>query len=121
MTPAIRRTGAIYNSFCPRRSELAARLKLAPMEIAMTEVRLPEQTPPAPQFRPAFDPSESAPDISHAPLGQRYAAGKALRDKCPRRSHAGWKPPADRRDPVELVLEAEKGRLPDLLPLRHGR
>ena len=49
------------------------------------------------------------------------AAGKALRDKCPRTSHAGWVAPNDRRDPVELVLEAGKGRMPELLPLRHGR
>jgi uncharacterized protein (DUF2252 family) len=52
---------------------------------------------------------------------ERYAAGKALRRKCPRESHADWTPPASRRDPVEMVLAAEKGRLPDLLPLRHGR
>lgn len=50
-----------------------------------------------------------------------YAAGKALRDKCPRTSHAGWVAPNTRRDPVELVLEAGKGRMPELLPLRHGR
>ncbi len=52
---------------------------------------------------------------------ERYAAGKALREICPRKAHAGWKAPAGRRDAVELVLEAEKGRVPDLLPLRHGR
>jgi uncharacterized protein (DUF2252 family) len=52
---------------------------------------------------------------------ERYAAGKALREKCPRRSHAGWKAPADRKDAVQVVLDAEKGRLPELLPLRHGR
>jgi uncharacterized protein (DUF2252 family) len=40
---------------------------------------------------------------------------------CPREAHGSWKAPADRRDAVELVLEAEKGRVPDLLPLRHGR
>jgi len=51
----------------------------------------------------------------------RYAAGKALRETCPRASHAAWKAPARRSDPVELVLAAEKGRVPDLLPLRHGR
>jgi len=50
-----------------------------------------------------------------------YAAGKVLRDKTPRSSHAEWIAPRLRRDPVELVLQAEKGRLPDLLPLRHGR
>lgn len=52
---------------------------------------------------------------------ERYAAGKALRASCPRESHAGWKAPSERRDAVELVLEAEKGRMLDLLPLRHGR
>ncbi len=50
-----------------------------------------------------------------------YATGKALRDKCPRTSHADWKTPLDRPDPVELVLRAEKGRMPELLPLRRGR
>ena len=52
---------------------------------------------------------------------ERYAVGKALRKACPRESHAGWKAPSGRRDAVELVLAAEKGRLPGLLPLRHGR
>ncbi len=50
-----------------------------------------------------------------------YAMGKAFREKCPRKSHAQWKPPADRPDPVQLVLRSEEGRIPDLLPLRHGR
>ena len=52
---------------------------------------------------------------------ERYAAGKALREICPRKAHAAWKAPAGRPDPVQLVLDAEKGRLPDLLALRHGR
>ena len=52
---------------------------------------------------------------------ERYAEGKALRDRCSRQSHAGWKPAKGRRDPVEMVLASEKGRLPKLLPLRHGR
>ena len=47
--------------------------------------------------------------------------GKKLRDACPRESHAEWKAPAGRPDPVNLVLEADKGRNPELLPLRHGR
>ena len=52
---------------------------------------------------------------------ERYEAGKALRKQVPRKDHGSWKAPSDRRDPVELVLEAEQGRFPDLLPLRHGR
>jgi len=52
---------------------------------------------------------------------ERYAAGKALRESCPRNAHAGWKAPAHRPDAVRLVLDAEKGRMHHLLPLRHGR
>lgn len=52
---------------------------------------------------------------------ERYAAGKALREACPREAHALWKAPAGRRNPVQTVLAAEKGRRPELLPLRHGR
>ena len=52
---------------------------------------------------------------------ERYAAGRALRDKCPRKAHAEWNAPRKRRDVVEMVLASEKGRIPELLPLRHGR
>jgi uncharacterized protein (DUF2252 family) len=57
----------------------------------------------------------------HLSQEERHAAGKALRKTCPRESHAVWKAPSGRLDPVEMVLAAEKGRLPELLPLRHGR
>ena len=90
----------------------------APMIPAMSEVRLPEQPTSTP---PPVVVAETVRDDRHAPLPARYAIGKALRNNCPRRSHRNWKPPPDRRDPVELVLEAEKGRMADLLPLRHGR
>ena len=58
-------------------------------------------------------PKEAQPGSNYA---ERYAAGQALREVCPREAHADWKTPSDRRDPVELVLESEKGRLPELLP-----
>ncbi len=54
-------------------------------------------------------------------LAELAAMGKALRDKCPRASHAEWKPPHNRPDPVSVVLKTDEGRLPDLLSLRHGR
>ncbi|HEX6850802.1 MAG TPA: DUF2252 domain-containing protein [Candidatus Polarisedimenticolaceae bacterium] len=56
-----------------------------------------------------------------ATFKERYAAGKAMREACPREKHAAWKPPKGRPNPVDTVLKAERGRLPDLLPLRHGR
>ena len=52
---------------------------------------------------------------------ERRAEGKALREEVPRQAHAGWKPPKDRRDPVELLLATEENRLPELLPIRYGR
>ena len=39
----------------------------------------------------------------------------------PAEAHAVWKSPASRPDPVSLVLKADEGRVPELLPLRHGR
>jgi uncharacterized protein (DUF2252 family) len=66
-------------------------------------------------------PEKAAPLVVRGSRDELHAAGKALRERCPRSSHAEWKAPHGRPDPVELVLRAEKGRLPDLLPLRHGR
>ncbi len=57
----------------------------------------------------------------HFTYAECYAMGKRLREACPRSSHAGWKAPKDRPDAVRLVLDAEKGRHAELLPLRHGR
>ena len=47
--------------------------------------------------------------------------GKQLRKLCPRSSHAQWKPPANRADPVDLIIAGDKDRIPKLIPLRHGR
>jgi uncharacterized protein (DUF2252 family) len=49
------------------------------------------------------------------------ARGEDLRQKCPRRSHAVWKAPVDRPEPVQLVEQGNQGRIPDLIPIRHGR
>lgn len=64
---------------------------------------------------------KSATYAAHLSHDELYAAGKALRDKCPRASHAEWNPPRNRPDPVSVVLKTDKGRLSHLLPLRHGR
>jgi len=52
---------------------------------------------------------------------ERRAEGRALRDAVPRELHGGWKAPSDRRDPVELLIESNKDRMPQLIPIRHGR
>ncbi len=59
--------------------------------------------------------------FSYAPRNERYEMGKQMRKKCPRSSHAKWEAPADRHDPVDLIIESNKGRIPKLVPLRHGR
>ncbi len=49
------------------------------------------------------------------------AFGKALRKHCPRSCHALWDTPAERPDPLHIIAESNVGRLPDLIPIRHGR
>jgi uncharacterized protein (DUF2252 family) len=69
--------------------------------------------PKKPKPAPASDAEPSRADL--------YALGKSLRAKCPRASHADWKPPADRPDPIDLLKESSKGRIPHLVPVRYGR
>ena len=53
---------------------------------------------------------------------QRMAAGKSLREKCPRLSHGkvvlGH---GEKRDVVTLIKASNEGRLEELIPIRHGR
>src|SRR5271166_3764194 len=74
--------------------------------------------------------TKSKPDATNAASGfpggyisadERRAAGKALRDGTPRDAHGGWKPPKDRRDPIELLHESNEGRMSELIPIRFGR
>jgi uncharacterized protein (DUF2252 family) len=51
----------------------------------------------------------------------RRAQGKALRQAASRAKHAGWKAPKDRRDPIDLLIESNEGRVLDLIPIRFGR
>ena len=52
---------------------------------------------------------------------ERAARGKAARAEVPRDSHASFDPPAGRPDPVGLLEEQAKARVPELVPLRWGR
>jgi uncharacterized protein (DUF2252 family) len=49
------------------------------------------------------------------------ARGRAQRKTVPRSSHAQWDPPPERPDPVAVLEEQAKSRVPDLVPIRHGR
>ena len=49
------------------------------------------------------------------------ARGRERRRSVSRSSHAQWAPPADRPDPVAVLEEQAKTRVPDLIPVRYGR
>jgi uncharacterized protein (DUF2252 family) len=54
-------------------------------------------------------------------IADRLDDGRQLRRQVPRSSHAGWSPPADRPDPLDLLHEQDRTREPDLVPIRYGR
>ena len=52
---------------------------------------------------------------------ERSQAGRALRKIAPRSSQAGWAAPPRRPDPVAQLVAQDKVRIPELVPIRHGR
>jgi uncharacterized protein (DUF2252 family) len=52
---------------------------------------------------------------------ERIAAGKALRERVLRTSHAGWTPSRKRRDPIDVLEESNRDRMQELVPIRFGR
>ncbi len=52
----------------------------------------------------------------------RYEVGRTLRVKCPRESHADFTVnKRGRANPIQLLIESNKGRIESLLPIRYGR
>jgi len=68
--------------------------------------------PPAPTKSPLVDTASAE---------ERAAAGKAARDRAPRKDHGEWRPASDRLDPVEVLEEQATTRVPELVPIRYGR
>lgn len=54
-------------------------------------------------------------------VAQRREMGKARRKVAPRVSHGAWKPADDRVDPITLLEQQAATRIPELVPVRHGR
>jgi uncharacterized protein (DUF2252 family) len=52
---------------------------------------------------------------------KKLKLGRELREKVPREEHSEWIPPSNRRDPVEILMESNEGRMEDLIPIRHFR
>lgn len=54
-------------------------------------------------------------------VGERIAAGKLLRKKFPRNLLGEYQPGPHRSDPVSILEEQTKTRLPELVPVRYSR
>jgi uncharacterized protein (DUF2252 family) len=52
---------------------------------------------------------------------ERRDQARQARQRCPRRSHAAWKPRSRANDPLELPQQSNADRIPGLVPVRHGR
>ncbi len=59
--------------------------------------------------------------IAHLTVAERVAKGRAARKMVPRRSHAAFDPGPERPDPVTLLERQATTRVPELVPIRHGR
>ena len=72
-------------------------------------------------------PRTSTPSItlSSEPVGgtydQRRQAGRELRRSVPLAAHGDWAPAPARREPVGVLEETNRTRVPDLVPVRYGR
>jgi len=64
---------------------------------------------------------QHATHLSTLSPADRKAAGKRLRDTVRRNAHTGWRTPADRADPIDILQAADATRQQDLVPLRYGR
>src|SRR5438552_5106805 len=63
----------------------------------------------------------AATTIAYPGIDERRAHGEEARRRTPPSAHSGWKPAADRPDPVALLEEQDATRMPGLVPVRHGR
>ena len=53
--------------------------------------------------------------------GESEAAGKAARRRTPRSALGEWGRSAKRKSPVEILAGQDRTRVPELVPIRHGR
>ena len=53
--------------------------------------------------------------------GERLALGEQARRQVPRETLGEWELADDRPDPVEILIEQGRTRVPELLPVRYGR
>src|SRR4249920_4270490 len=70
---------------------------------------------------PPVSPSMARWRREHLTVAERVARGKEARAQVPRAAHGRWEPAPDRPDPIALLEEQAASRVPELVPIRHGR
>jgi uncharacterized protein (DUF2252 family) len=59
--------------------------------------------------------------VEHPSKEERAARGKAARAVVPREQQAAWSPGQRTLEPLDLLAEQARTRIPDLVPIRHAR
>ena len=54
-------------------------------------------------------------------IDERLAEGQAQRESVPLEAHGEWATPDSRPDPVGIIEKQNAARVPELVPIRHGR
>ncbi len=75
-------------------------------------------TPPQKDARTVANKAEAR---KYSTLAERAEVGRAARADLPRSRHGEWAPPPGRTDPLAILVAQETTRVPELLPIRHGR
>jgi uncharacterized protein (DUF2252 family) len=126
-TPAAPRQTAKPRAQAAPRQAAKPRTPAAPRQTAKPRAQAaPRQAAKPPVAPQAAKPrAQAAPRRPQAPVRQlsradRAARGKDARAVAPLESHAEFSP-AQGRDPVGLLLGQAASRVPELVPVRHGR
>ncbi|WP_041832512.1 DUF2252 domain-containing protein [Actinoplanes sp. N902-109] len=77
----------------------------------------------SPVLELSSEPDDGFRSLRHParPRAERYEIGRSLRERSPRSDLAQWKPAPGRTDPVAQLVDAHRGRLDGLIPVRVGR
>src|SRR5262249_30575690 len=59
--------------------------------------------------------------VDHLTVEERAARGKAARGDIARGALGEWSPAPGRRDPIDILEEQARTRVPELVPIRYGR
>jgi len=60
-------------------------------------------------------------DPEHMSRAELRALGRSRRKVVPRKQHAQWTAPDRRRDPLDILMDQDVVRVPELVPIRYGR